>query len=709
MKRLLSISLFASAALMAAPLPINTGDILRQVEPAKLPVIDKKIPTITPIDSNTSNKNEVKKLSAPKESAEIIKIDKQEILPQQAETINIKKFLFRGNSSIKSGALQSVVAGYNNRELTTKQILEAADEITAYYKSKGFVNARAYIYKSDIHKDTITITIAAKNHNTIMSSPDILRVEDLSKSTKDDVLQIQQEIKPDAKTTERVELNFYVKEFIFSGNTVFDADTLSNLIKSYENKELGINELKEAASVITKYYRDKGYFVARAYIPAQSLESGVVKIIIIEGIYGAFDIKNSSLVEDAEIQGFMDELKGGDGISTKSLERQMLLINDLSGAQVTNAEVYPGQEVGESDFRITVSPTPKYSGYAIVDNYGSRYTGENRLSAGAFINSISGIGDTLSFSTLLSHTGNLKNGRLAYERPLGYSGLKGGVSFSMTDYELDKILNYDATGRTDIYNAYLSYPFIKTRAHTLSGELSYDHKEMKDLSEYKSAGSSIETDSRKRVDSLTLKLNDKSSTTLLNLPGTLFASVGVSVGDIDMASDDAKASDTSLKSEGTYTKVTMSANHIQALNPLLNLQTNFKAQKSFSKNLDSSEDISVGGSNGVRAYEDAELSGDKGYALSLDLIYQLPKIAQVNHNTSLFIDHAKVWKNTDIFNTDDNSRTLNALGIGYALNYGLFDLRATFAHGFGSDSTPESEAEFTTSKNKFLIQGMMRF
>lgn len=501
------------------------------------------------------------------------------------------------------------------------------------------------------------------------------------------------------------DMKTFVKSFKFSGNTAFSAEVLSALVKPYEGKELGINGLKEVASVITKYYRDNGYFVARAYIPAQGMENGIVEIAIIEGQYGSFDMKNSSLVETSEVQGFMDHLKGGELVSTMSLERQMLLINDLSGAQVTNAEVYPGQAVGTSDFRITVSPTPKYNGYAIADNYGSRYTGENRLSAGGYINSLTGIGDTLSITGLISNTADLKNIRLGYDRPLGYAGLKGGVSFSMTDYTLDEISNYEAYGRTNSYNAYVSYPTIKTRAHTQTLEASFDHKEMKD-----SSGTPGSVDeAKKQLDALTLKATDKRNTALLSLPGSLYASAGYTIGHLGLKNDNAITNDAGLNAGGNYTKLTLNATHSQYLMEMTTLQTTLKGQKSFGNNLDSSEDISVGGTNAVRAYEDSELSGDQGYAISLDLIYTLPSVAQINHNSSIFLDHAKVWKNDTTFNSDDNIRTLNAVGVGYSLNYQNFDLKATLAHGFGGERKPGTESEFHTNSNKFLIQGMMRF
>lgn len=496
-----------------------------------------------------------------------------------------------------------------------------------------------------------------------------------------------------------------ITAFTFSGNTVFDSNTLSELLKPYIGKELGINGLKDVASVITKYYRDHGYFVARAYLPEQKIKDGSVEIAIIEGTYGGFDVKNSSLVNNDEIQNYMDYLKQGQIVSTYSLERQMLLINDLSGVQVTNAEVYPGKEVGTSNFAITTAPTAKYSGYGIVDNYGSVYTGEYRLSAGANINSLSGIGDTLLFSGMLSNTANLKNIGTTYSRPLGYTGLIGNVNASTTRYKLDHINNYDAFGTANIVGMGVAYPLIKTRSHTQTLALDYAHRSMKDTSGNIGAAE----ESQKSTDVATLSFSDKRSTDIANLPGRLFSKVSMSVGKAHMNNDVATTNDALINTVGNYTKANLYVNHSQQFNPSLSLQTNLKAQKSFGKNLDSSEDISIGGSNGLRAYEDSELSGDQGYVLSMDLIQALPKIDQINHYASLFVDTARIWKNTQIFNTEDNTRNLNAAGIGYTLNYKAFDLKASFAHGFGGESIPTSEAEFTTSKNKFLVQGMMRF
>jgi hemolysin activation/secretion protein len=77
---------------------------------------------------------------------------------------------------------------------------------------------------------------------------------------------------------------------------------------------------------------------------------------------------------------------------------------------------------------------------------------------------------------------------------------------------------------------------------------------------------------------------------------------------------------------------------------------------------------------------------------------------------SVFVDAAKVWKNENVLDSAEaNTRSLSAAGIGYAMSYKNLDVKASWARGFGDEKTPTSEAEFSTSLDKFLIQGIVRF
>jgi len=147
----------------------------------------------------------------------------------------------------------------------------------------------------------------------------------------------------------------YIKSFTFSGNEHISSDELQAIAKEYKDKELSFKKLNELTEKITKFYRQRGYFVARAYLPQQNIlkNDNVLEIAIIEGNYGEFQLKNNSLVKDSIVQGILDYAKRENVVSTKTLEQSMLIINDTPGAVVTRADVMPGKMVGTSDFAIT--------------------------------------------------------------------------------------------------------------------------------------------------------------------------------------------------------------------------------------------------------------------------------------------------------------------------------------------------------------------
>src|SRR3989338_5969875 len=247
----------------------------------------------------------------------------------------------------------------------------------------------------------------------------------------------------DDKSGKRV----FVKAFKITDALHMDVHNLQELIASYTNKELTFIELQAVASVLTKAYREEGYFVARAYIPVQRMQDGIVEITIIEGNYGELRLNNSSLVKDSMVQGILDDIKDANIVSTDTLERAMLIINDTPGAKVTQADVMPGKVTGTSDFAIKIEATPRYDGYIVGDNYGSRYTGYNRLTAGFNLNSLAGIGDKLSVIGMVSNGSDLKYGRIAYGVPFMPNGLRGELSYSNIHYALtDSYANLDAYG-----------------------------------------------------------------------------------------------------------------------------------------------------------------------------------------------------------------------------------------------------------------------
>lgn len=561
------------------------------------------------------------------------------------------------------------------------------------------------IFKTTLLSFTLSQILLAQDY--LPTSGDILRQVEPPKFEQNFQKELpsfekEEKYKPAMNSNSNIKL--HVKSFKFSSNTIFKEKDLLLVLKDYENKELSLDDLNEATALITRFYRDKGYFVAKAYIPAQELEkeNAMVEIAIIEGTFGDFTLNQTGeIVEKDVLQNYLNVLEKGNIVSNDSLERQMLLINDLGGVVITSAEIYPGKETGSSDFSVSTKDTSKYYGYAIADNYGSIYTGRYRYNLGGFVNSISGKGDVLGATALVSNTEQLKNARVSYETPIGYQGLKSNFGISRTNYEIGKeFKDTQIHGKTLNLNAGLSYPIIKQKAHTLNIAFDYDHKNIKDMNNQ-------EEDKKKNINSLSLSLNDYLKTSILNQPSTINSSISLTAGKVNFNNYSKEIDD--LKIKGGFTKMEASLSQTQALVQNLSMTTSLKGQLALDKNLDGTEDFSSTGAYGVRAYTDSELSGDKGYLASLEFNYQLPRFFNTNHIVSTFIDHSKVWDNEEaIENIIRESRELNAVGVGYNLFYKDFSLTSSFAHGFGKDKTPTTNGT-NTNENKAFVQSIYRF
>lgn len=333
-----------------------------------------------------------------------------------------------------------------------------------------------------------------------------------------------------------------IKSFDIQGNTKIPTAKIMHSIKDFENKELTFKQIQEVTQIITKLYRAEGYFVARAYVPAQNIEknNNVLQIKIIEGKYGKIKVDNKSLVNDSVVQDiFNNNSKKNEIIDYDDLQRSILLVNDRSGVKVTKAEISSGEEFGTSNFDVQTVATPRADGYLLVDNYGSRYTGLYRTQLLTNINSLAKVGDKLTLSGLVSNGADLKNGRVAYELPLNSYGLTADVAYSRTSYNLVKEFDeIEAHGKSNIYEIGLTYPIFLSTEQALFAKIKYYHK---DLTDY-----FLDDKDTKYINSFEASLDYEKNYYIKNLPTRLYSSLDYTTGNL---------SGGNKKENGKYNKI----------------------------------------------------------------------------------------------------------------------------------------------------------
>jgi hemolysin activation/secretion protein len=297
---------------------------------------------------------------------------------------------------------------------------------------------------------------------------------------------------------------------------------------------------------------------------------------------------------------------------------------------------------------------------------------------------------------MISDTNGLESGHVDFEKAIGGSGLQTRVSVFRTLYALGKeYANLDAHGSASGVSVGASYPLIKTRLQTLVIDIEYKYQNLDD----KIDASYYEM--KKSSKTLRVGLDWSKEHTLAGLDGKTTASFVWTSGKLDFDDDAAVLSDaTGAQLQGNFNKVNFDATHLFHLVNILNLNVFFRGQHVIGKkNLDGSEEMSIGGANGVRFFSTSEQNGDNGYIYGAELFCALGG----NSTVSIFTDSGRAWQ--DIPMSSDIQRSLHDVGIGYYAEYKNFFAKAFVAKEIGNAQILSDKGYET----KFLVQAGLVF
>lgn len=509
-------------------------------------------------------------------------------------------------------------------------------------------------------------------------------------------IRIQEGKPPNATDTSNVKV--LVKSLRVTGSRVYSEDALLALTGFVPNTELTLADLEAMAARISKHYRQNGYFVARAYLPAQNVTDNAITIAVSEGQYGKIVLRNETNLSDDLARKILDGVNSGDTITNDTLESRLLLLSDVPGVKV-NSTLVPGEAPGSSDLLVDITPGRRVTGSVDADNAGNRYTGEYRLGGTVNVNNLLGRGDVFSLRAVTSGSG-LNYGRASYQMQFGKA--TGGVAYSRLNYKLGKeFAPLLANGTVEVYSIYGSYPLIRSRNSNLSVGLNYDYKSFRDRVD---AFASV-TD--KKINVLTASLYGNHRDTLGG-GGVNSYLVSLSAGKLDIQTPAARAADAaSAMSQGDYSQLAFRASRLQRVTDNLSLFAEASGQVA-SKNLDASEKMSLGGIDGVRAYPQGEGYGDEGYLVKVEARLLLPKPKSLPGAANLigFVESGSVTINKKPWAAGVNQRSLGAYGLG--LTYGEpgnFAIRMYYARKL-SDTAAISAPD---RSGRFWIQAIKYF
>lgn len=476
-----------------------------------------------------------------------------------------------------------------------------------------------------------------------------------------------------------------VKHLRITGAQAYPDDRLI-AVSGFAPGTFTLSDLRKMAERITAFYRKHGYFVARAYVPAQEIRNATVTIHVIEGRYGQVSIHNQTNLSGRLAKQLLGTVRSGEAVQAAPLERGLLLLSDVPGVDVRSTLV-PGASVGASNLIVKVTPGPKVSGSFYGDNEGNPYTGSNRVGMNFTLNDPTGHGDALSGNVL--HSTGEDYGRVAYQTQIGAA--KMGVALADMGYLLgNAFAGLNANGTAKIKSIYGSYPILRGRANNLYAQLDYDDKQFEDLV------------------NATASVSDRhAGVWMANVNGDHRDPGGADTysftftdGRIDIQNAAALTQDASTaRSAGQYEKFSLSTSREQMVTDTMSFYGALHGQVA-SKNLDISEKMELGGADGVRAYPEGEAFGDEGYVLNLEA-HKLVSWNAIPGQKQLvaFVDTGLMKLDKTPWAAGLNVRKLSGFGFGvnWIASENRFLVKTYYAHTLGAalaTSIPSGSSQF---------------
>jgi hemolysin activation/secretion protein len=491
------------------------------------------------------------------------------------------------------------------------------------------------------------------------------------------------------------EQSIEVSSFKVTGITLITQEQAQEVLKPFANRKLTFDQIKEAASAVTRLYNAMGR-VAQATIPPQDVIDGQIWMKVIEGRVGSviieLDKQSPTRLKSEVIQKFISANNAsGKLIDLNGLERSLALLNDMPG-NVVSGELSAGDQEETSNIQLNAKDTGLLAGRAEVSNYGASNTGVRQVSGNLSLNNPSGNGDQATLDVIGSQ-GSVY-GQLKYAMPPGVDGWRVTAGLSTLDYKgLNSFSSVVTEGTAQTYGLYATYALERKGNSNKNLVVNFEKKNYNNLT------NGLQS-SHYHIHVLSTGLNGTYSLnqTFVNWGAT--ATLGnLSIKNALQLSNDIQGAAT----QGDFTKLTFNGSVSQAL-PIdrTNIVASIYGQFA-SRNLNSAEQFYLGGPYSVRAYPVSQGGGSQGVIASVELMRTYTNQLKLGafFDAGLVQQFKSTYLNWQGQTNASNAYRLFAAGPSVKYSYEKFQLQGALAFRIGNNPLYNQSGQQLNVSNQY--------
>jgi len=435
------------------------------------------------------------------------------------------------------------------------------------------------------------------------------------------------------------EVRFELKKVELGESAILTPEEIHSVVSEYEGRAVSMADLNEMRERLDGLYTTKGVVTARAIIPKQKIQGGVLRVEFIEARLGKVTFDGNRHTRESYLTPRL-EFPAGELVDIPSLEETLTRFNRLNDAQV-QLTLQRGEAPGTTDYVVNVREPQQYQLDTFVDNWGPIPVGNIRYGATARVASLLGRRDPLYVGGYA--TDRVASGSIGYELPWNPMGtrLSAGFDFNSSRIRVQgppvftgTIINgvpqfrpgavVELDSESYFASLQLSHPFVATRNWLVRG---FVEGQARETSQSITGFELLDIDTRAIFGGISGDWIDPFGTTsFMHRFGHVFY----------------------LHNEGFY-KYQGSVSRYQPLVGPTWLTARMVGQMTSTDLVPNTETLVAGGANSVRGYPEIYRVGNDGYVMSAQLNAMLPRSLELrNGDTSqfggfLFIDHAALF------------------------------------------------------------------
>ncbi|MEH2348078.1 MAG: ShlB/FhaC/HecB family hemolysin secretion/activation protein [Nostoc sp.] len=449
-----------------------------------------------------------------------------------------------------------------------------------------------------------------------------------------------------------------VERFEVLGSTVFSPKELAKATAEFTKRPISLTEVYQARSKITDLYVSNGYITSGAYIPPQTIQSGVVKIQVVEGKLEGIQVTGTRRLNPNYVRSRLAIATSAPLNRQRLLEAlQLLQLNPL--IQNVSAELSAGSRTGSSLLEVKVSEAKTFSSQIVLDNGRSPSVGSFRRRLQLNEANLLGLGDSLGVA--YTNTDGSNSFDASYTLPLnprnGTLTFNYGTTSSNVIEPPFNVLDIESASR--YYEVTFRQPIVQTPTQEFALGLTASRRESE--ASYSPLGEQLpfpglgaDEQGRTKVSAFRFfqEWTSRNSRQVIALRSQFSLGIDVLNPTINQNAPD-----------GRFFAWQGQAQWVRLLAPQTLLLLRLNTQLA-SRTLLPLEQFGLGGQDSIRGYRQDYLLTDNGTFVSAEVQVPILRLPQIDSTLQVvpFADFGIGWNSSGRENPNHN--TLAAVGLG---------------------------------------------